>query len=215
MQRWPDAIYDYIVDHSRFDDPLLRQMEARARRDGFPIIGPLVGPWLYLLTRLIGAQRVFELGSGFGYSTWYFASALRDNGGGEVVHTVWDRELSEEAQSWLERANLLGCCDFQVSESVLALESDRGGNDIIFMDIDKEGYPGALPVIERKLRAGGLLLVDNVLWDARVLDESDSSPATEAIRQFNRHLANSKRWQYVVNPLRDGLGIARLNTPQV
>jgi len=210
MDRWPDAIYDYIVDHSRFDDPLLRQMEARARRDRFPIIGPLVGPWLYLLTRLLNAKRVFEMGSGFGYSTWYFATALRDNGGGEVVHTVWDRELSEEAQTWLERANLLSCCDFQVSESTLALEQDRGGNDVIFMDIDKEGYPDALPVIERKLRPGGLLLVDNVLWDGRVLDESDSSPATDAIRRFNKYLSGNSHWQYVVNPLRDGLGVARL-----
>jgi len=210
MQRWPDAIYDYIVEHSRFDNPLLRQMEARARKDGFPIIGPLVGPWLYLFARLTGAKRVFELGSGFGYSTWYFASALRDNGGGEVVHTVWDRELSEEAQGWLERAGLLGSCDFQVSESVLALESDKGGNDIIFMDIDKEGYPDAMPVIERQLRPGGLLLVDNVLWDGRILDNGDTSPATESIRRFNTYLARSSRWQYVVNPLRDGLGVARL-----
>jgi len=210
MQRWPDAIYDYIVDHSRFDDPLLRQMEARARRDGFPIIGPLVGPWLYLFARLLDARRVFELGSGFGYSTWYFATAVKDNGGGEVVHTVWDRELSEEAQVWLERAGLLGNCDFQVSESVLALESDQGVNDVVFMDIDKEGYLDAMPVIERKLRPGGLLLVDNVLWDGRVLDETDNSAATESIRQFNTYLANSKHWQYVVNPLRDGLGVARL-----
>ena len=210
MQRWSDAIYDYIRDNSRFDDPLLRKMEARAQHDGFPIIGPLVGPWLYLFARLTGAKRIFELGSGFGYSTWYFASALRDNGGGEVVHTVWDAELSQEAQIWLERASLLSCCDFQVSESILALESAKPGIDIIFMDIDKEGYPDALPVIERKLRPGGLLLTDNVLWDGLVIDQANTDIATKCIRELNTYLANSEKWDYMINPLRDGLGVARL-----
>ena len=110
---------------------------------------------------------------------------------------------------------ITGNCDFQVSESVLALESDGGVNDVVFMDIDKEGYLDAMPVIERKLRPGGLLLVDNVLWDGRVLDEADNSASTASIRRFNKYLANSKHWQYVVNPLRDGLGVARLTSTPV
>src|SRR5438105_12190394 len=75
MQRWPDAIYDYIERLTRFDDPLLREMEARAGQINFPIVGPQIGPWLYFFARLTGARRIFELGSGFGYSTWFFASA--------------------------------------------------------------------------------------------------------------------------------------------
>lgn len=207
MERWPEGIWDFVVEHTRFHDPLLDEMEERAARDNFPIIGPAVGPWLYFFTRLTAATRVFELGSGFGYSTWYFARALRDNGGGIVVHTVWDEALSTEARWWLERAGLLPCCDFHVSESILALASSDSTQDIIFMDIDKEGYMDALPVIEQKLRPGGLLLVDNMFRHGKVIDAADVHPETEAIRQLNSALAGSG-WDYLINPQRDGLGIA-------
>jgi caffeoyl-CoA O-methyltransferase len=210
MAQWNDASYKYLFEHTRFDAPLLREMEARARPAGFPIIGPLVGPWLYTLTALAGARRVIELGSGFGYSTWYFASALRDLGGGTVTHTVWDEQLSAEAREWLGRAGLLDYCEFHVGEAVAALTAMEPGFDVVFLDIDKEGYPAALEVIEQKLRPGGLLLTDNVLWSGRVLDDDDQKPATQAVRLFNDRLAASPRWDYLINPLRDGLGVARL-----
>lgn len=210
VERWPEPVYGYILDRTRFADPLLTQMEARAQRDGFPIIGPLVGPWLYFFARLSGARRIFEMGSGFGYSTWYFAAAVRDNGGGTVAHVVWDEVLSKEARGWLEQAGLLQYCDLRVSEAMLALSGEQPGIDLVFLDIDKEGYPEALQVIEQKLRPGGLLLVDNVLRDGRVVDEREQSAATSAVRRFNDTLAASERWQYVINPLRDGLGVAWL-----
>lgn len=210
MHRWPENIYQYIEQHTRFDDPLILEMGERGRRDGFPIIGPLVGPWLYFFARLTGAKRVWELGSGFGYSTWFFASAVRDNGGGTVTHTVWDKALSEEARDWLGKANLLDYCDFHVSEAVTVFRDTEPGVDIVFMDIDKEGYAAALEVIEHKLRPGGLLLTDNVLWDGRVTDGDNDEESTQAIRSFNAHLRDSPKWQYLVNPLRDGLGVAML-----
>lgn len=77
-------------------------MEAIAARDRFPIIGPACGQLCYLLTRRSGARRVFELGSGFGYSTWRFARAVRENGGGQVHHTVWDESLTARARAHLE-----------------------------------------------------------------------------------------------------------------
>jgi caffeoyl-CoA O-methyltransferase len=209
-EQWPEAVYDYILGHTRMDDPLLLQLEARGVRDGFPIIGPLVGPWLYLLARLCGAKRIFEMGSGFGYSTWYFAKALHDSGGGTVSHVVWDDALSKEARGWMQQAGLLQYCDFQVSEAVLALTGAKPGLDVIFLDIDKEGYPAALDVIEEKLRPGGLLLADNVLRGGRVLDTNSSDKSLCAIQQFNDALRDSPRWDYVINPLRDGLGVARL-----
>jgi predicted O-methyltransferase YrrM len=208
MERWPQGIWDYVVEHTRFDESILHEMEERAARENFPIIGPAVGPWLYFFTRLLSATRVFELGSGFGYSTWYFARALKENGGGIVVHTVWDEALSKEARGWLERAGLLPCCDFHVSESILALTDCDRAQDVIFMDIDKEGYMDALPIIEQKLRPGGLLLVDNMFRHGKVIDDSDNDAETVAIRKLNATLAASDGWHYLINPQRDGLGIA-------
>jgi len=215
MEHWPQEIYDYIKQQTRFDDPVLNEMEERGRREGFPIIGPLVGPWLYFFACLIKARRIIELGSGFGYSTWYFAKALHDMDGGIVTHTVWDDALSRDARANLENAGLLHHCEFIVSEAVLALTTVEPGIDLIFMDIDKEGYTAALTVIEEKLRPGGLLLTDNVLWSGRVLLDSEESkqageptPATRAVRAFNERLQESDKWQYLINPLRDGLGVA-------
>jgi predicted O-methyltransferase YrrM len=209
VERWSDNVYDYIERLTRLDNPLLTEMEARAASSGFPIVGPLVGPWLYFLTRLINAKRVFEMGSGFGYSTWYFATALRDNGGGTVTHTVWDPELSQEAERWMERAELSLYCDFQVSEAVLALTSEQSPLDIVFLDIDKEMYPGAEELICQRLRPGGLLLVDNTLWSGRACDPTITDEATRGVRTLNETLSASPRWDYLISPLRDGLGIAR------
>src|ERR1041385_9324043 len=81
----------------------LAELEAAAGRTGFPIIGPATGQLCYLLARLSNARQVFELGSGFGYSTAWFARAVRENGGGAVHHVVWDDELSERAREHLKK----------------------------------------------------------------------------------------------------------------
>lgn len=219
MQRWDEAVYSYIEGQTRLADPLLDEMEARAAREGFPIIGAQVGCWLHALTRLTGARRVYELGSGYGYSTWYFCKAVLENaqsaassGGGspsppKVVHTVWDSQLSADARQNLARGGYAGICEFVDGEAVAALTAAEPGWDIIFMDIDKEGYPAAIPVIEQKLRPGGLLLVDNVLWSGSVVDPADMRASTEGIRAMSAYLSGSPRWDWLILPLRDGLGI--------
>jgi caffeoyl-CoA O-methyltransferase len=222
------AVADYIMRMTRHEDPLLVEMEARAEAERFPIIGPHVGPWLYTFTRMLNATRVFELGSGYGYSTWYFCKAVQENSragtpagqigaageavksaGPTVVHTVWDAQLSADARTNLTRAGFAGFTQFIEGEAVAALREAEGQWDIIFMDIDKEGYPAAVEVIEEKLRPGGLLLVDNLLWSGTVADEVDQRPSTQAIRRITEMLRDSPRWELLMLPLRDGLGVAR------
>jgi caffeoyl-CoA O-methyltransferase len=142
--------------------PELQAMEARAQETGFPIIGPASGYFCYQLARMIGARRVFEMGSGFGYSTAWFAQAVRENGGGEVHHVVWDDQLSREARFHLGRLGYSDLVHYHVDEAVQALRQTRGPFDLIFNDIDKKGYPTSLPVIAEKLRPGGVLIVDNM-----------------------------------------------------
>src|SRR5512133_108772 len=86
----------------------MRAMEDYAKETDFPIVGPASGQFCYLIARLIGARSVFELGSGYGYSTAWFAKAVKENGGGTVHHTVWDEDLSKRAQNHL---SLLGLAD--------------------------------------------------------------------------------------------------------
>jgi predicted O-methyltransferase YrrM len=183
-------------------------MEEVAARSRFPIIGPACGHLCYLLTRLTGARRVFELGSGFGYSTAWFARAVQENGGGEVHHVVWDETLSNRARDYLKRMDLDGLVRFHVAEAVETLRQTPGPFDVIFNDIDKKGYPESLGVIEQRLRPGGLLLIDNLLWSGRILDQSDKSEDTEGVRELTRRVYGSSKWTTSIVPLRDGLLVA-------
>ncbi len=189
-------------------EPEMRAMEAEAAATGFPIIGPAAGQVCYQLARLAGARRVFELGSGFGYSTTWFARAVRDNGGGEVVHTVWDEALSTRAREHLGRLGLGDLVRFHVGEAVATLAAADGPFDLIFNDIDKQGYPGSLPAIEAKLRPGGLLIADNALYHGRVFDNADVTPSTAGVREFVRRLASDPAWVTSLLPVRDGLIVA-------
>ncbi|BCW95651.1 MAG: O-methyltransferase [Fimbriimonadales bacterium] len=185
--------------------PLLLEMERRAAETNFPIVGPVVGQMFYWLTRLVGARRVFELGSGYGYSTAWFALAVRENGGGTVHHTVWDAELSRQAQEYLTQMGLGDLTTYHVGEAVETLQQVGGEYDIIFCDIDKAGYPASLPVVKRHLRVGGLMLYDNTLWSGRVWDAQDASEATEAIRALTHQMTRDPDLQTVLLPMRDGV----------
>jgi len=188
---------------------LTRAMEEEAAKSRFPIIGPACGHLCYLLTRLTGARQVFELGSGYGYSTGWFARAVAENGGGRVHHVVWDEELSSKARAYLAALGLSDQVEFHVGEAVATLRESAGPFDVVFNDIDKQGYPEALGVIAEKLKPGGLLVVDNLLWSGQIFDAENRTPATEGIRTFTRMIGDDPRWISSLIPIRDGLLIAR------
>ena len=183
-------------------------MEAYARERRFPIIGPAAGQFCYQVARMLGARRVFEMGSGYGYSTAWFARAVRESGGGEVYHVVWDEDLSARARGHLERLGYADIVRYRVGEAVGVLEQTDGPFDLIFNDIDKEAYATALPAITAKLRPGGVLIVDNTLWSGRVWDEGDQSPSTRGIRDFTRAITTDPGWIASLVPIRDGLTVA-------
>jgi caffeoyl-CoA O-methyltransferase len=188
--------------------PELRAMEDWAREHDFPIIGPACGQVCYQIARMIGARRIFELGSGYGYSTAFFARAVKDNGGGVVHHVVWDEALSNRARTHLAALGYGDVVEYHVGEALTTLRQTEGPFDLIFNDIEKQDYPAALPVIEARLRSGGVLIVDNMLWSRRVLDPADRSPQTEGVRTLTRALTTDPRWSSSIVPLRDGLIVA-------
>jgi len=191
----------------------MQAMEEYARQTDFPIVGPASGQLCYLVARIAGARRVFELGSGFGYSTSWFARAVQENGGGDVYHVVWDEKLSSQAR---EHLGALGYgtegsgvkMHYIVSEAVQALKDTEGPFDLIFNDINKDGYPASLPVIREKLRPGGVLIVDNLLWHGRIFDPSDKTADTQGIHEFTRLMTTDSGWITSILPVRDGVMVA-------
>jgi predicted O-methyltransferase YrrM len=188
--------------------PELIAMEAYAREKDFPIIGPACGHLCYQLARTIGARRVFEMGSGYGYSTAFFARAVQEQGGGDVHHVVWDEKLSARARGHLTALGYEAIVRYHVAEATAALRQTEGPFDLIFNDIDKRGYPASLPIIEEKLRPGGVLIIDNMLWSGRIFDPGDTSPDTEGVREFTRRITASERWLTSLVPIRDGMIVA-------
>ena len=202
------AVQEYLTSLVPPREPELRKMEEIADKNDFPIIGPACGYYCYQLARMIQAKSVFELGSGYGYSTAWFAKAVRENGGGVVHHTVWDDELSKRAQGHLSTLGLADLVEFHNAEAVETLRLTPGPFDIIFNDIDKEGYPDSLPVTKEKLRHGGILIIDNMIWHGQTLDPNDHEASTEAIRRFTRDITTDLDWIISLIPARDGMIVA-------
>jgi predicted O-methyltransferase YrrM len=185
-------------------DPVLQKMEEYALDRKFPFIGPLVGQLLSILTTSIHAKRIFELGSGFGFSAVHFARGLPAEG--KVICTDGDPENAKAAQRFFAEAGLSDRIDFRVGDAVSVLSEYDGPFDIILMDIDKEGYPEGFRAAWPKLRVGGLFISDNMLWHGRVWSD-DHAASTEGVRELTRLLYSTKNARTTILPLRDGVAV--------
>ena len=193
----------------RYDEPVLLEMEAEGKERGFPIIGRLVGVTVELLARSVGAKRVFELGSGFGYSAYWFARAVGPSG--EVHGTDGDPANEPKALDYLSRAGLAESIRWHVGDAVTHLGAAPGEFDVVYNDIDKDGYPAAWMAARERIRVGGLYVCDNVLWSGRVAvqDRDDPRPVyTQAILEHNRMIAEDDRFISSIVPTRDGVFVA-------
>ncbi len=199
-------IDEYIEELLPERHPLVIEMEKRARRENFPIIGPQVGAFLELFALAIGAKRIMELGSGFGYSAYWFARQLRSDG--VVILTDFDEDNRKKALDYLRKMNLSNRIDYRVGNSLDLFAEEPGPLDIVFNDIDKEDYPKVIDLAFVRLRKGGLLITDNALWHGHVTADNPPDKATEGVVEFNRLLAEHSGFHSIIIPLRDGVSIA-------
>jgi len=197
-----DAYLDSIIN---IEEDILSEMEEMAREKNIPIVGRQVGRLLYQLVITINAKRIFELGSAFGYSAYWFAKAAGKDG--QVYFTDLSKDNIVLAKDFI---NLLGFQErihINLGDGSLILDQMSGEFDIIFNDIEKEDYPKVIDKAYAKLRTGGLFITDNVLWHGRVISD-DKSPATEGVRKFTKLLMSHKGFYTTIVPIRDGLSIS-------
>ena len=205
------AVERYLQNLATVDDePVLHEMEALAEQKGFPIIGRLCGQLLEVLARTLGASRIFEMGSGYGYSAYWFSRATGPYG--EIHLTDTDKANERLAKDFLGRARLLEPITYHLGDAFSALHNVAGEFDIVYCDIDKHDYPRAWELGRSRVRPGGLYICDNMLWSGRVTDEfqgEDSRPEwTRAIKEANDAIANDPDWRSTIVPLRDGVVVA-------
>jgi caffeoyl-CoA O-methyltransferase len=188
-------------------EPVLREMEHVAAERHIPIVGPMVGRYLFQLARMVSARCVFEMGSAIGYSTIWWAKAMGE--AGRVIYTDGDKKNAAEALAYFQRAGVSSHVDIRTGDAIELLSEERGEFDIILIDIDKEDYPRALRMAAPRVRQGGLLVADNVLWSGKVADPAMANDAdTRGILEFNRLLYGSKDFWTTITPMRDGVAVA-------
>lgn len=151
-----DRVLDAIT---RIDDPVLAGMEDRAERSGFPTVGPAAGRFLRLLVRAAGVSRVFECGSGFGYSAYWMATALPSDG--EIVLTELDRDELADARSYFEDGGLADRARFEHGDALDLLAESDDTYDLILIDHQKEAYPAGYELARDRIRPGGIVVADN------------------------------------------------------
>ncbi|MDN5882888.1 MAG: O-methyltransferase [Nitrosospira sp.] len=197
----------------RTDHPVLTEMEDVAKKNDFPIVGRLVGVFLETLARTINAKRIFEFGSGYGYSAYWFAKAVGADG--EVICSDGDPLNKDKAERYLGAADLSARVDFRAGFAQEIFAQTEGLFDICYNDVDKGDYPQIWKMAKDRIRPGGLYIADNVLWHGRVAVESyvDIVPGwTEAILEHNQLIFNDSEFDAFINPTRDGVVVARKKT---
>jgi predicted O-methyltransferase YrrM len=198
-------VQSYIQSLDGTADPVLAEMEELAKRKGFPIVGAQAGKLLGILARAAGARRILELGSGFGYSAWWFARSIPSDG--RVVCTDFSPENRDLALGFLGKAGLADRIEFLVGDALEAARARTERFDIVFNDIDKHAYPESVAVAVSLLRPGGLFVTDNALWSGRVADNPSPDNTTRSVMRFNQLIFASQELEAVILPVHDGLAV--------
>jgi caffeoyl-CoA O-methyltransferase len=203
----------YFEERLLAPDDALTAALADSRAAGLPAISVSAtqGKLLHLLARSIGATRILEVGTLGGYSTIWLARALPP--AGRLVTLEIDPHHAEVAQANLARAGLADIVEIRVGPAAdsLARLGAAGGApfDFVFIDADKSNYPHYFEAVLPKLAPRGLIAADNTLWSGHVLDPSDTTEDTEALRRFNDALATDPRVVVVQTTVRDGVTLIR------
>jgi len=203
-----DRALEYAREHSTTTSPLLRQVtEATHRELDMPqmLSGVLDGGLLMALVHGMRAERVLELGTYSGYSSLAMASALPD--GGRVVTCEIDEGAAAVARRHFDASPLGERIELRLGPAIETIEALDGPFDLVFIDADKTGYLDYYEAVLPKLAPHGLIAVDNTLWGGRVLDPSEDSESTRAIRRFNDHVLADERTDCVLLPVGDGMTV--------
>jgi len=185
-------------------DPILREMEEQAAREDVPISDPEVGRLLSILARSLGARLILEVGTAIGYGTLCLARGAPE---ARVVSIDTDPERLATARRYLDRAGVAGRVELIEGAALDVLPRLEGPFDLVYLDAVKTEYRRYLDQVLPRMRTGGLLVCDNLLWSGRVA-AADEDQDTEALRAFNGYLMMHPQLQAVVLSVGDGLGVA-------
>ncbi len=209
-----DELYEYVVQHSPLPHPQLKPlMEETKKLPGAMMqIAPDQGSLMHFLVKLIGAKRCIEVGTFTGFSSIAVATALPADG--KLISMDVNPETAAVARRYAQAAGVSAIIDIRIAPAVetfgkLHAEFGEGSFDFAFIDADKPNYDSYYEHCLKLVRRGGLILIDNVLWSGKVLNERDTTPETQAIRVLNDKIAADERVDRVLLHLSDGIYLLR------
>lgn len=203
----PEPIETYAAQHAPEEAALLHALalETYATMERPQMqVGRLEGGLLRLLVRAVRAQRVLEIGTFTGYSALAMAEGLPEDGA--LITCDIDAATAAVAQRYFDQSPHGKKIQLRVGPALETIAKLKGLFDLVFIDADKSNYPQYWDAVLPKVRSGGLLIVDNVLWSGRVLDPQDAD--SRAISAFNESVRNDPRTESVLLPVRDGITLA-------
>jgi predicted O-methyltransferase YrrM len=204
-------------------DDVLIEMHRRADANEFPTVGPDVGGWLQQLAGLVGAGRIFEFGSGFGYSAYWFFRGMDDSG--EIVLTEIDRDELEDARGYLERGGYADRARFEHGDAIETVDAYDGPFDIALIDNEKDRYVEAFEAIRGEIPVGGLVIADNIIrgpfdfesirgpvlenGDDTVVPDGEYAVSARGIADYIEHVTAAEPFETTLLPLGEGLAVSR------
>jgi caffeoyl-CoA O-methyltransferase len=204
-----DELQQYIDDHSMEESDLLKALDRETHQKVLQprmLSGSYQGRLLALLSKIIGPNKVLEVGTYTGYATLCMAEGLTT--GGSIDTIDHNEELADMQRRYFEQSPYGNQIVQHLGDAKEILKTLSGPYDLVFLDADKENYPHYFDLIIDKLRTGGILLSDNVLWSGKVLEKA-TDEATTALQEYNHKINTDVRVETVVLPIRDGLTITR------
>ncbi|WP_181686692.1 O-methyltransferase [Halorhabdus salina] len=215
MPTVPEWIEDYATVVGPEPDDVIEEMDEYADREGFPTVGPAVGGWLELLARMVGAERVFEFGSGYGYSAYWFARALPADG--EIVLTEVDRDELDLAREYLDRGDFEATIQYEHGDALDIVDTYDGLFDVALIDNEKTRYREAFEAIRENISPGGIVVADNAIaggsidadavTDLLTGDSESADEMSEGIATFIEALHEESDFEASLLPVGEGVAV--------
>lgn len=211
MQFLDPDIEKYSLDHTSEESEVLKQLNretyAKVLRPRM-LSGHMQGKLLEMISHMLQPARILEIGTYTGYSAICLACGLQEGG---KIHTIdHNPELEDFTRSFFQKAGLEKSVMYHIGEARDVLPEIDETFDLVFIDADKENYIHYYEISMEKMRVGGIILADNVLWDGKVLElQNTNDPEAHAIARFNEHVQKDSRVENIMLPIRDGLSLIR------